>query len=181
MARAALKRGLTTSRSAITRRPWAPSRAHPDDVHRQGDEIAAANEQLAPFRVLRGIECDVLADGRLDLADDIPAGLAGTGKRARRAADAAAGADQARRGGAAKPVRAVPEPSQGPVHQPAGGERPRPGARVFRLRGRNASRSRSTASPSASTSVASPSATRCQPACRSSAQPTRARCAGSKT
>ena len=62
----------------------------PDDVQRQGDEIAAANEQLAPFRVLRGIECDVLADGRLDLADDIPAGLAGRGERARRAADAAA-------------------------------------------------------------------------------------------
>ena len=29
MARAALKRGLTTSRSAITRRPWAPSRGSP--------------------------------------------------------------------------------------------------------------------------------------------------------
>ena len=48
-----------------------------DDVHRQGDEIAAANELLAPFRVLRGIECDILADGRLDLADDTPAELDG--------------------------------------------------------------------------------------------------------
>jgi DNA polymerase (family 10) len=46
-----------------------------DDVRRQAEEIAAANELLAPFRVLRGIECDVLADGRLDLGDDILAEL----------------------------------------------------------------------------------------------------------
>jgi DNA polymerase (family X) len=43
----------------------------PDDVRRQAEEIAAANELLAPFRVLRGIECDILADGRLDLPDDV--------------------------------------------------------------------------------------------------------------
>jgi DNA polymerase (family X) len=43
----------------------------PDDVQRQGEEIATANEVLAPFRVLRGIECDILADGRLDLPDDV--------------------------------------------------------------------------------------------------------------
>src|SRR3712207_8913522 len=35
-----------------------------DDVRRQGDEIAAANEALAPFRVPRGIERDILPDGR---------------------------------------------------------------------------------------------------------------------
>jgi DNA polymerase (family X) len=46
-----------------------------DDVRRQGDEIAAANERLAPFRVLRGIECDILPDGRLDLPDDVLAEL----------------------------------------------------------------------------------------------------------
>jgi len=46
-----------------------------DDVRRQADEIAAANEFLAPFRVLRGIECDILPDGRLDLPDDVLAGL----------------------------------------------------------------------------------------------------------
>jgi DNA polymerase (family 10) len=43
----------------------------PDDVRRQGEEIAAANEVLAPFRILRGIECDILPDGRLDLPDDV--------------------------------------------------------------------------------------------------------------
>src|SRR5690349_11985495 len=42
-----------------------------DDVRRQAGEIAAANEALAPFRVLRGIECDILPDGRLDLPDDV--------------------------------------------------------------------------------------------------------------
>ena len=42
-----------------------------DDVRRQADEIARANESLAPFRVLRGIECDILADGTLDLPDDV--------------------------------------------------------------------------------------------------------------
>ncbi|HVU78323.1 MAG TPA: DNA polymerase/3'-5' exonuclease PolX, partial [Gaiellaceae bacterium] len=41
-----------------------------DDLRRQGEEIAAANEALAPFRVLRGTECDILADGTLDLPDD---------------------------------------------------------------------------------------------------------------
>jgi DNA polymerase (family 10) len=46
-----------------------------DDVRRQGEEIAAANELLAPFRVLRGIECDILPDGRLDLPDEVLAGL----------------------------------------------------------------------------------------------------------
>jgi DNA polymerase (family 10) len=47
----------------------------PDAVRRQGEEIAAANELLAPFRVLRGIECDILPDGRLDLPDDVLAEL----------------------------------------------------------------------------------------------------------
>jgi len=46
-----------------------------DDVRRQAEEIAAANELLAPFRVLRGIECDILPDGRLDLPDDVLAQL----------------------------------------------------------------------------------------------------------
>jgi DNA polymerase (family 10) len=46
-----------------------------DDVRRQGEEIAAANERLAPFRVLRGSECDILDDGTLDLPDDVLAEL----------------------------------------------------------------------------------------------------------
>jgi DNA polymerase (family 10) len=45
------------------------------DVRRQAEEIAAANERLAPFRILRGIECDILPDGSLDLPDDVLAEL----------------------------------------------------------------------------------------------------------
>jgi DNA polymerase (family 10) len=47
----------------------------PDDVRRQAEEIATANQSLAPFRVLRGIECDILPDGRLDLPDEVLAEL----------------------------------------------------------------------------------------------------------
>jgi DNA polymerase (family 10) len=42
-----------------------------DDVRRQGEEIAEVNARLAPFRVLAGIECDILPDGSLDLPDDV--------------------------------------------------------------------------------------------------------------
>jgi DNA polymerase (family 10) len=46
-----------------------------DALRRQGDEIAAVNERLAPFRVLRGTECDIRSDGTLDLPDDVLAEL----------------------------------------------------------------------------------------------------------
>src|SRR5207247_3631720 len=41
------------------------------DLRRQGEEIAAANRELAPFRVLRGTEVDIRRDGELDLPDDV--------------------------------------------------------------------------------------------------------------
>ncbi len=46
-----------------------------DDIRRQGEEIASANEQLAPFRILRGAEVDIRSDGSLDLPDDVLAEL----------------------------------------------------------------------------------------------------------
>jgi DNA polymerase (family 10) len=46
-----------------------------DDLRRQGEEIAVANEELAPFRVLRGTEVDIRSDGTLDLPDDVLAEL----------------------------------------------------------------------------------------------------------
>jgi len=46
-----------------------------DDLRRQADEIAAVNEEVAPFRVLRGTEVDIRSDGTLDLPDDILAEL----------------------------------------------------------------------------------------------------------
>jgi DNA polymerase (family 10) len=46
-----------------------------DAVRRQGAEIAEANERLAPFRLLRGTECDIRRDGSLDLPDGVLAEL----------------------------------------------------------------------------------------------------------
>jgi DNA polymerase (family X) len=46
-----------------------------DGVRRQGEEIADANERLAPFRLLRGTECDIRRDGSLDLPEDLLAEL----------------------------------------------------------------------------------------------------------
>ena len=42
-----------------------------DALRRQGEEIAAANEQLAPFRILRGVESDIRTDGSLDIPGDV--------------------------------------------------------------------------------------------------------------
>jgi DNA polymerase (family 10) len=42
-----------------------------DDLRRQAEEIAAVNDEVAPFRVLRGTEVDILRDGTLDLPDDV--------------------------------------------------------------------------------------------------------------
>jgi DNA polymerase (family 10) len=47
----------------------------PEELRRQGEEIAAANEELAPFRVLRGTEVDIRRNGELDLPDDVLAEL----------------------------------------------------------------------------------------------------------
>jgi DNA polymerase (family X) len=76
MARAALARGydyvaICDHTPAVGAVPGLTG----DDLRRQAEEIAAANEILAPFRVLRGIECDILPDGRLDLPDDVLAEL----------------------------------------------------------------------------------------------------------
>ncbi|WP_435134239.1 PHP domain-containing protein [Actinacidiphila sp. bgisy144] len=49
-----IARGLTTER-----------------LLRQLDVVAELNERLAPFRVLTGIECDILPDGSLDQSDEL--------------------------------------------------------------------------------------------------------------
>jgi DNA polymerase (family 10) len=46
-----------------------------DALRRQAEEIAEVNERVHPFRVLRGAECDIRADGELDLDDAILAEL----------------------------------------------------------------------------------------------------------
>ena len=44
-------------------------------LRQQLDEIAGLNDELAPFRILTGIEVDILADGALDQTDELLAAL----------------------------------------------------------------------------------------------------------
>ncbi|MBC7448689.1 MAG: PHP domain-containing protein, partial [Hymenobacteraceae bacterium] len=44
-------------------------------VREQWREIDALNQELAPFRIFKGIESDILADGSLDYDDDLLAGF----------------------------------------------------------------------------------------------------------
>jgi putative hydrolase len=43
----------------------------PERLERQLDEVAKLNEELAPFRILTGIECDINVDGSLDQTDEL--------------------------------------------------------------------------------------------------------------
>lgn len=40
-------------------------------IHQQHEEIERLNTQLAPFRIFKSIECDILTDGSLDYSDDV--------------------------------------------------------------------------------------------------------------
>ncbi len=43
----------------------------PERLRAQLDEVARLNEELAPFRILTGIEVDILEDGRLDQEEEL--------------------------------------------------------------------------------------------------------------
>jgi putative hydrolase len=43
----------------------------PERLERQLDVVAGLNEELAPFRILTGIECDINVDGSLDQTDEL--------------------------------------------------------------------------------------------------------------
>jgi putative hydrolase len=47
----------------------------PERLRRQLEVVARLNEELAPFRILTGIEVDILDDGRLDQEDELLAEL----------------------------------------------------------------------------------------------------------
>lgn len=47
----------------------------PERLRRQLDVVAELNESLAPFRILTGIEVDILPDGELDQDEELLAGL----------------------------------------------------------------------------------------------------------
>ncbi len=46
-----------------------------EDIPRQHQEVAEANRRLAGFRVLNGVEADILQDGTLDYAPEVRAGF----------------------------------------------------------------------------------------------------------
>ena len=101
-----------------------------DGLRRQAEEIAVANEELAPFRILRGSECDILPDGALDLPDDVLArARVGADQPPRRPARTGRRADGARRRGHATcgddNGSVVPLASARPDPQPPPGERTR--------------------------------------------------------
>jgi DNA polymerase (family 10) len=43
----------------------------PDDLARQGDEIEEVNSRLSGFRVLKGVEADILQDGQIDYEEKV--------------------------------------------------------------------------------------------------------------
>ncbi|WP_425635929.1 helix-hairpin-helix domain-containing protein [Algoriphagus yeomjeoni] len=42
-----------------------------DQIVKQHQEIDALNKEMAPFRIFKGIESDILSDGKLDYADEV--------------------------------------------------------------------------------------------------------------
>jgi DNA polymerase (family 10) len=72
MARAAMARGYSYLGICDHSRSAAYARGlQIEDLRRQGEEIARLNGQLAPFRILAGVESDILADGGLDYPDEV--------------------------------------------------------------------------------------------------------------
>jgi DNA polymerase (family X) len=152
-----------------------------DDLRRQADEIAAVNEELAPFRVLRGIECDIVGDGALDLPDEILAELDWVQLSLH------AGQRAPREELTARVLHAMQHPAVRCLSHPTGrlighARRTRSiSSAPTRQLSKPVSRSRSTGCPPDSTSAASTSARRSPPVCESPAQRMPTRCAASTT
>ena len=106
----------------------------------QLEDLAALNEQLAPFRILTGMEVDILEDGELDLEDDLLARLdvvvASVHSKLRMERPLMT---QRMILAAASPARRHPRPLHGPAHRQAPGVRLR---RRLRVRGLRAVRHR---------------------------------------
>ncbi len=151
-----------------------------DDLRRQGQEIAAVNERLAPFRVLRGTEVDIRADGTLDLPDDVLAELDWV-QLSLHAGQRQAGPDLTR-----KVTEAMRHPSAASAIQRAGSSTTaRRTPSISNARSRSRSRPawpwRRTAFPTGSTSPGLRCGSPSRRASRSWPRPTPTRCAASAT
>ena len=182
--RRARRAATSTSRSATTRvSVGVVPGLDADDVRRQAEEIAAANERARA--VPRPARDRVRHPaGRLARPPRRRAGRArlGAGERPRRPARLARGADQARARGARLAVRQLPQPSDRAADQPPAAERAstwRPSSRGSREQGRAVEVNG--LAPTGSTCATSTSAWRARRVCRSSARPTRTRSAASRT
>ena len=113
----------------------------------QLDQIAALNRAVGPFRVLTGIECDILDDGGLDqdpdLLDQLDVVVASVHSKLRMESGADDAADD--RGGE-QPAHRRARPLHGPADQAA-----RAGRRASSTRARSSTPAPSTASPWRST------------------------------
>ena len=152
-----------------------------DDIRRQGEEIAAANEVLAPFRILRGSECDILPDGSLDLPDDVLAELDWV------QISLHAGQRWGREALTDRVVEAMRHPAASCLSHPKGrilNHRPENALdldRVFEVALETGVALEVNGLPDRLDLAAGTCATRSPPASGSSARPTRTRCAGSGT
>ena len=139
----------------------------------QLDEVAALNEQLAPFRILTGMEVDILEDGALDLDDDLLARL-----------DVVVASVHSKLRMERQPMTErmvlaaaiAPRRHPRPLHRAADRQAPAVGRSTPTTCSRpapsSARRSRSTAGPSASTRPRSCSTSRCPTAASSRSTPT---------
>ena len=115
----------------------------------QWEEIDALNEALAPFRILKGIEVNIRANGELDVADDDPrAARLGDGVRPH---ELRQGPDRARAARAGEPARRLHRPPDEPADQRPQSVRRSRSRRWSRAPWRRARSSRSTPSPTGST------------------------------
>ena len=62
----ATKATSTSASATIRRPPTTPTACRVERVRQQHQEIDQLNQELAPFRIFKGIESDILSDGSLD-------------------------------------------------------------------------------------------------------------------
>ena len=88
----------------------------PERLREQLDVVAALNEELAPFRILTGIECDILEDGSLDQEPELLAQLDLVVAACTPSCGCRGGDDRAHGGGDQQPAHRRARP----LHRPPG-------------------------------------------------------------